>query len=179
MIRTHKELAAIHKSCAEAHEQHAQYHQAAADDRATAIENCEKVMAKVGKAEQAAVTDPVNAFLKAEIARHGEMKEHHTTAAEFHMAKAEEHRARCEECEKAATGSLEKSGDGEIEWLDKHIDSRVERAIGNTVVPPLISRVAPTAPGNRLVPRVGQELSHAQQGVPLEFKKLVMVDEDA
>jgi len=70
------------------------------------------------------------------------------------------------------------SDPGTMDWMRQTVTKMVAEAIGNTVAPPAVSKVAPTAP--TLVPRPGQPAAGDKKTpvVPLEFAKLVAVDED-
>lgn len=56
--------------------------------------------------------------------------------------------------------------------------SQVEKAVGGKLVPSSISAVTPDNPRFRAVPRGGQQPVPEQPNVPLEFQKLVAIDED-
>jgi hypothetical protein len=120
-------------------------------------------MAKIHLAAMAKATDSHHEF--------------HKAAAAHHEAAAEEHEQMVEECTKAAdTGNLGKRGDGELETTIMRVFSKF---FGDTLVPiPGLSRVAPNHPGFTAVPRAGQPAPVAKN-VPLEFSKLVVVDEDS
>jgi hypothetical protein len=54
----------------------------------------------------------------------------------------------------------------------------VAAALGDKVIPDAISRVTPTLPGLRAVPRAGQQAVPEKPNVPLEFEKLVSVEDE-
>ncbi len=65
------------------------------------------------------------------------------------------------------------------QFMRETIMKMVGEAIGNTIVPTAVSGVAPAAPGITAVPRGGQPPAPpAKPNVPLQFQKLVQVDED-
>lgn len=157
-IRAHFEE--LHKTLGESHETQAQHH-------ATLAECYAKLAGQVLKVAQ---QDDAAAHLTAIAEAHLKMHGHHSEQAALHQALAEE-------CQKVEGTELKRSGNDEMELLTKLIDARVEEAIGNTVAPPPMSRIAPNAPAtSMLVPRPGSPTP--AQKVPLEFAKLIAIDED-
>lgn len=130
---------------------------------------------------------------KAEIhAEHAEahksMMDHHDDGPEhaFHKRKHELHKAASEThatlrdyhkvcMEKAASDELKKT-DTAPASLENLVRSILVKMLGDTLMSTNISAVAPNAPGFRAVPRGGQP-PVKKPDVPLEFQKLVAVDE--
>ena len=88
--------------------------------------------------------------------------------ADTHEAAAEFHRDAMAECSKIAGGDLNK---GESDLL-----KRLEH-LENQVVPSRVSAVTPNAPGVRAVLRTGQMPMSARPNVPIQFEKLVAIEE--
>jgi hypothetical protein len=88
--------------------------------------------------------------------------------ADTHEAAAEFHRGMMEECSKVASDDLNK---GTSELL-----KRLEQLEGQ-VVPSRISGVAPENPNVRAVPRFGAREIPAKPNVPVQFEKLVAIED--
>lgn len=63
------------------------------------------------------------------------------------------------------------------QFMRETIMKMVGEAIGNTLQPTSVSAVAPARPGITAVPRNGQPAPQVKPNVPLEFQKLVSVDD--
>jgi hypothetical protein len=100
---------------------------------------------------------------------------HHKIKHESHVAMRDFHKA-----------CMEKATTDEMNKVDSTVPASLEDAVrvvflkmfGNTLVPTNVSGVAPTRPGVTAVPRAGEKPVPVTPNVPLEFAKLVAVDED-
>jgi hypothetical protein len=101
-------------------------------------------------------------------AHHGRMADLHQHKAHTHGENAVNFRAAAEKCTKTSDDELGKSSIAVIRRLD---------ALENAVVPTRISAVVPDAPGVRAVPRAGQRPFTDNAVVPVQFAKLVEIEE--
>jgi hypothetical protein len=92
---------------------------------------------------------------------------HHDGLADMHKAHAAHHSSMMEAYAKTV----------ESDDLNKLLE-KISEKIGDRLVPTQVSAVLPNRPGVTLVPRGGQQPVPVKPNVPLEFEKLVMVDED-
>jgi hypothetical protein len=100
--------------------------------------------------------------------------EHHKTKHESHTRLRDYHH---KEMNKAVADEMNKV-DTVPTALEDVVRATFLKMFGNTLVPTAVSAVAPTAPGIRAVPRGGERPVPVTPNVPLEFAKLVAVDEE-
>jgi hypothetical protein len=143
----------IRKQLEKLHGQLAESHTQQADFHKQSAEHFH-ALAELGKAEGHDA-----AHLTAHAADHEAMQQHHQDMASHHTDQVQE-------CKKATDDDLD---------LEKMFDARMEQILGDTVNPIAMSKIAPPAP--TLIPRPGSP-DPTMKKVPLEFSKLVAVDED-
>ena len=85
-----------------------------------------------------------------------------------HQLRSAYHKEAMAECEKIAADDLNKSSSDLIKRLE-HLEGQI--------VPTRVSAIAPNAPGIRAVPRAGAPNAPARPEVPLQFAKLVEIEE--
>lgn len=79
------------------------------------------------------------------------------------------HKSAMMECEKSMDVEFSKAASPDME---KRLS-----ALENTIVPSRVSAIAPNAPGIRAVPRAGQQPIPERPNVPIQFEKLVAIEE--
>lgn len=89
--------------------------------------------------------------------------------AECHKAAAAYHANAMEECSKSMDPEFSKAASPEFEKRLSAIENRIE--------PTRISAVAPNRPGITAVPRAGQPAFSEKPNVPIQFSKLVEIEE--
>lgn len=94
--------------------------------------------------------------------------EFHKGARAAHDAAADAHDQMCQECMKVTGDELNKNTADLVKRLE-HLE--------NTIQPTRVSAVAPNAPGVRAVPRAGQQPIPDRPNVPIQFEKLVAIEE--
>src|ERR1700733_12075288 len=109
--------------------------------------------------------DPQHTFHKA-------AKEAYDAAAEDQDSRAAYHDDMGEKCEQAK----KVAGDGDLSKASNDLLRRLE-IVENTVQPTRVSAVTPTAPGVNAVPRAGQRQFMEKPVVPVQFAKLVEIEE--
>ena len=99
----------------------------------------------------------------------------HKSLSKRHAADAEEHRNQADACDGAMAECDKVAGD-ELNKSASDLIKRLE-VLENTVVPTRVSAVAPNAPGLTAVPRAGQRPVGDRPVVPVQFAKLVEIEE--
>jgi len=103
---------------------------------------------------------------------HKEAKQMHDDAASDQDQRAAYHDDMGEKCEQAK----KVAGDADLSKASNDLLRRLE-IVENTVQPTRVSAVTPTAPGVNAVPRAGQRQFMEKPVVPVQFAKLVEIEE--
>lgn len=106
---------------------------------------------------------------------------YHKAAIAEHNAAADRHDAMLEECQKAIGDSdLNKNRvvPDQVDDVVERIVLALEKRIGNKLVPDAVSSITPDNPHYQMVPRAGQPAVPVRTAVPIEFEKLVALEDE-
>jgi hypothetical protein len=118
---------------------------------------------------KAVAGDPQHEFHRCTKAEHDAMAADREQRASYHDTRAADCDKLMEECEKVfASGDLNKAASDVMKRLE-HLEGQV--------VPSRVSGVAPDRPGVRAVPRFGAQPLAARPEVPVQFEKLIVIEE--